>query len=175
MCPSADRTSTQADNDATFFMTNMVPQAPDNNQGPWAAYENYLRTFLPGNEIYIISGGTGTGGVGSSGSASVLASGVTVPAVTWKVAMILPVGDNDVARVDGNTRSISVIMPNVQGIRSDQWQKYLATVDQVEALSSYNFYSNVPAAIQDQFEAKLDQANDTAPVANNGSATTLEE
>src|SRR5712691_7434547 len=55
MCPSADRTSTIPDNSATFLMTNMIAQAPDNNQGPWAAYENYLRTFLPGNEVYIIS------------------------------------------------------------------------------------------------------------------------
>ena len=32
LCPSADRTSTVADNSATFLMTNMMPQAPRNNQ-----------------------------------------------------------------------------------------------------------------------------------------------
>ncbi len=175
MCPSADRTSTIADNSATFLMTNMVPQAPGNNQGPWAALENYLRTFLPGNELFIISGGTGMGGTGSSGSASMLASGVTVPAVTWKVALILPVGDNDVSRVDGNTRTIAVIMPNNDNIRPDQWQKYLATVDQVEALSTYDFYSNVPASIQDVFEARLDAANDTPPVTSDQTKTTAED
>jgi len=132
MCPSADRTSSVPDNSATFLMTNMVPQAPGNNQGPWAALENYLRTFLPGNELYIVSGGTGVGGTGSGGgTTNVLASGVTVPMKTWKVAIILPVGDNDVSRVDGNTRTIAVIMPNIDSIRPDQWQKYLATVDQV--------------------------------------------
>ena len=26
-------------------MSNMIPQAPDNNQGPWANLENYLRTL----------------------------------------------------------------------------------------------------------------------------------
>jgi endonuclease G len=31
-CPSADRTSTVADNSATFLMSNMMPQAPRNNQ-----------------------------------------------------------------------------------------------------------------------------------------------
>ena len=31
-CPSADRTSTVTDNSATFLMTNMMPQAPRNNQ-----------------------------------------------------------------------------------------------------------------------------------------------
>ncbi|MDP2324118.1 MAG: DNA/RNA non-specific endonuclease, partial [Gammaproteobacteria bacterium] len=37
MCPSGDRTITRADNDVTFYMSNMVPQAPDNNQGVWAS------------------------------------------------------------------------------------------------------------------------------------------
>lgn len=167
MCPSADRTNTIPDNSATFLMTNMVPQAPDNNQGPWANMENDLRTLLSTNELYIVSGGVGTGGTGSNGSASVLPSGVTVPATTWKVALVLPIGDNDVSRVDANTRTIAVIMPNVQGIRSDNWRKYLATVDQVEALTGYNFYTAVDPAIQNSFEPKLDTANDTAPVTAN--------
>jgi endonuclease G len=176
MCPSADRTSTIPDNSATFLMTNMLAQAPDNNQGPWAAFENYLRTFLPDNEVYIISGGTGTGGIGSNGSANTIAGGfVTVPAQTWKVALILPVGDDDVSRVAGNARTIAVIMPNVQGIRSDQWQKYLATVDQVEALSTYDFYSSVPESTQGQFEALLDAPNDTAPVTSDQNKTTSED
>ena len=181
MCPSADRTSTIADNSATFLMTNMVPQGPGNNQGPWAALENSLRTFLPGNEIYIISGGSGVGGVGKKQDGTIvhadtIANGhVTVPAFTWKVALILPVGDTDVSRVDGNTRTIAVIMPNDDAIRPDQWQKYLATVDQVEALSGYDFYSNVPPATQDVFEAKLDAPNDTAPVTSDQNKTTAED
>jgi endonuclease G, mitochondrial len=176
MTPSADRTSSVPDNSATFLMTNMIPQAPGNNQGPWNNQENYLRTFLTGSELYIVSGGTGTGGVGSSGAASTISGGtVTVPAYTWKVALILPIGDNDVARVDANTRVIAVIMPNTDNIRPDQWQKYLATVDQVEALSGYDFYSNVPVAIQEVIEARLDAGNDTAPVTSGQSKTTVED
>ncbi|HEX7631936.1 MAG TPA: DNA/RNA non-specific endonuclease, partial [Lacunisphaera sp.] len=41
MCPSADRTVTTTDNQAVFVMSNMIPQAPDNNQGVWASFENY--------------------------------------------------------------------------------------------------------------------------------------
>lgn len=157
MCPSADRTSTDADNLATFVTTNIVPQAPDNNQGPWVKFENYLRTLLPDSEIYIVSGGAGTGGTGSEGSANTIAGDlVTVPAVTWKVALILPVGDNDLSRVDINTRVIAIIIPNVQGIRSHEWQDYLTTVDQVEEISGYDFYSNVPTAVQNVIENRLD-------------------
>ena len=107
----------------------------------------------------------GTGGVGSNGAANTIAGGfVTVPAVTWKVVLVLPVGDNDFAGRHNNTRMIAIIMPNTNGIRSDSWQKYLATVDQVEALTGYDLFSNVPTSIQDVIEAKLDAANDTAPV-----------
>jgi endonuclease G len=175
MCPSADRTSTIADNSATFLMTNMIPQGPGNNQGPWAALENSLRTFLPGNELYILSGGQGVGGIGSNGPLSVLASGVTVPAKTWKAGLILPVGDNDVSRVDTNTRIIAVIMPNDDAIRFDQWQKYLATVDQIEALTGYDLYSNVPTNIQEVIEARVDAANDTAPVTVDQTKTVAED
>ncbi len=45
MVPNADRdkeTSTPI-NQATFLMTNMIPQSPDNNQGPWANLEGYLQ------------------------------------------------------------------------------------------------------------------------------------
>ncbi|HYJ85637.1 MAG TPA: DNA/RNA non-specific endonuclease [Pyrinomonadaceae bacterium] len=166
MCPSADRTKTDEENLATFLTTNIVPQSPDNNMGPWEEFEEYLRGFIPGSEIYIISGGSGIGGEGRKEDDTIVRANtidngnVTVPSATWKVALILPVGDNDVSRVDNNTRTIAVIMPNVVGIRSDRWQKYLKTVNEVEALTGYDFYSNVPAAVQDVLEAKRDPENE---------------
>lgn len=177
MSPSADRTSTIPDNSATFFMTNMMPQSPDNNQGPWAILEGYARTLVSqGNEVYIISGGAGVGGTGSNGSAQTIANGrVTVPAFTWKVLLVLPVGDDDVSRVNNSTRAIAVIMPNIQGIRSVDWRKYLSTVDQVEELTGYDFFSNVPTSVQQVIESRVDALNDTAPQANNSAAVTDED
>jgi endonuclease G len=178
MCPSGDRTSSIADNSATFLMTNFIPQSPDNNQGPWEKLESYLRTLVDqGNEVYIISGPNGAGGQGSVNSSltSTIANGrVTVPQKTWKVALVLPVGDNDVSRVNTSSRTIAVIMPNVQGIRSDSWQKYLASVDQVESLTGYNFFSNVPQDIQDAVESRLDAVNNSAPVAASQSVNTTQ-
>ena len=66
LTPNADRDKETSIpiNQATFLMSNMLAQAPDNNQGPWAALENYLRTLLPAEELYIVAGGAGTGGIG---------------------------------------------------------------------------------------------------------------
>lgn len=159
-CPSADRTNTVASNSATFLMTNMMPQSPDNNQGPWAALETYTRTLVgQGNEVYIIAGGTGSGGTGSNGGVTTtIASGhVGVPSKTWKVMLVLPQATgNDVSRVTTATRTIAVIMPNTQGIRTNDWKSYRVSVDQVESLTGYDFFSNVSASIQSVIEAKVD-------------------
>lgn len=83
ICPSADRTSTVKDNSATFLMTNMIPQAPNNNQGPWADMENYIRSLIPGGkEMYIYAGGYGSTGTIDNGH-------VNVPSHTWKVVVVL--------------------------------------------------------------------------------------
>jgi DNA/RNA endonuclease G (NUC1) len=178
MCPNADRdlqTSIPI-NQATYLMSNMVAQAPDNNQGPWAALENYIRTFEPANEMYIISGPNGVGGSGSNGgTTTTLANGnVTVPASTWKVVMFLPkASGDDVARVTAATHTLAVIMPNVQGIRNNDWHMYLTTVDAVEALTGYDFFSNVPPAIQAAIEGGVDGVN--PPGTANQSTSTNED
>jgi endonuclease G len=158
-CPSADRTLTVADNSSTFLMTNMLPQSPDNNQGPWANMENYLRTLVSsGNELYVIMGGSGSGGTGSNGgTTTTIASGhIAVPSQVWKVVIVLPAGTNDVSRVTTSTRTIAVIMPNTQGIRTADWKTYRVSVDQVETLTGYNFFSNVPATAQNVIESVVD-------------------
>ncbi|HJR09312.1 MAG TPA: DNA/RNA non-specific endonuclease [Pyrinomonadaceae bacterium] len=164
--PSADRTSTVADNSATFFMTNMMPQAPDNNQGPWNFMEQDLRTLVSqGNELYIIMGGAGQGGTGSNGGVTQTVAGgkVTVPAQTWKVVLVQPQGTDDVARVTTSTRVIAVLMPNTQGIRNIDWRTYRVSVDQIEQLTGLDFFSNVPANIQAVIEAQVDNQSIAAP------------
>ncbi|HEX7317108.1 MAG TPA: DNA/RNA non-specific endonuclease [Pyrinomonadaceae bacterium] len=159
MTPSADRLRTNADNSATFLMTNMIPQSPDNNQGPWNFMEQYLRTLVSaGNELYIISGGSGQGGTGSNGGTTNTVAGgkVVVPSQTWKVVIVIPVGTDDVNRVTTSTRTIAVIMPNTQGIRTTDWKTFRVSVDQVEALTGFDFFSNVPVATQAAIESVVD-------------------
>ena len=157
--PSADRTDTVADNSATFLMSNMMPQAPDNNQGPWEQLESYCRSLVSaGNEVYIIAGSYGVGGSGSNGGTtnSIAGGHVTVPSQTFKVILVLPVGNNDVSRVNTGTRVIGIIMPNTQGIRNNDWRQYRVSVDQVEAATGLDFFSNVPANIQAAIESTVD-------------------
>ncbi len=47
-------------------------------------------------------------------------------------------------------------MPNTQGIRSNDWKGYRVSVDQIENLTGYDFFSTVPVAIQNVIEATVD-------------------
>lgn len=156
-CPSADRTSSVNANAATFLMTNMIPQAPQNNQQTWANMENYLREqVVAGNEVYIIMGAYGQGGVGKNGAANTINNGhVVVPANVWKIAVIVPTGDSDLSRVSTGTRVIAVNTPNNNVINTD-WKQYRVTVRDIEKATGYNLLSNLPQSVQDAVETKKD-------------------
>lgn len=146
--PSGDRTSTPEDNSATFLMTNIMPQTPDNNRNTWENLERYCRELVKqGKELYIIAGPLGSQG-------SPLKGKVTIPASTWKVVVVLRPGAG-LSGVTTNTRVIAVNIPNQQGINPD-WKAYKVSVDKLEDLTDYNFLSNVPTNIQDVIEDKLD-------------------
>lgn len=155
--PSADRTLTVTDNSATFLMSNMIPQAPTNNQQTWANLENYCRKLVSeGNELYVIMGSYGTGGTGSNGYMTTLAGGkVTVPNRIWKVIVVLPVGTSDASRVTTSTRVIAVDTPNSNSI-STSWGSYRTTVDAIESKMGYNLLSNVSSTVQTTIEARVD-------------------
>jgi len=157
MCPSEDRTRTQADNDSVFFMTNMIPQSNTLNSGQWSQLEGYCRTLSQaGDKLYIYSGTYGEGGTGIYGYLTSFPNNkVTVPAKVWKVIMVLPPGTDDLSRVTTSTRCIAVIMNNDLGPFSS-WQSYRVSVDSVEALTGLDFFSNVPVNIQAVIEAVVD-------------------
>lgn len=160
LCNSKDRTNTRANNDATFFMTNILPQAADNNQGPWVKLENFERELAgQGKELYIYAGAFGTGGTGKNGLKQTIADGeVNVPKVFWKVMIVLPTGSNDLSRIKATTRAIAVCMPNKQGIRNTPWQKFVTTIHNIETATGYDFLSPVSSGIQQTIENRKDSA-----------------
>ncbi len=152
MCPSGDRTNTREDNSITFLMTNMIPQAPNNNQGPWAALEIYCRELVKqGKELYIYCGGSGEQGFLDSGR-------VQIPELTWKTILVLNAGEKNVKRVTSTTRTIAVVMPNNNSLinKHDDWKMFRVSVDSVESLTGYDFYSSVPKTIQTIIERSVD-------------------
>lgn len=157
LCPSDDRDANKRDNAATFQMTNIIPQSPVCNRQTWRELEEYCRLLVSqGNELYIIAGPHGKKGRGSKGTASFLADGrVEVPKYVWKVILILPVGTDDVNRVNHTSRLIAVKIPNRENVNRKKWFEYCVTVDEIEKLTGYDFFANVPDDIEEAIEGRM--------------------
>ena len=153
MCPSGDRTLTVDANSQTFYLTNMVPQAANNNRGPWEGLESESRTIAQsGKELFIVAGGV------FSSSSRTIGTGVTVPDQTFKVIVVLDAVGQGPSSVTTNTRVIAVLMPNDDSkisITAD-WHNFRVSVDSIEALTGYDFLSDVDPAVQSVVEARVD-------------------
>lgn len=143
-CPSADRNGNVEANTSTFMMTNIIPQAPALNRGPWAGLEEFIRVYVStSNEAYIYMGNFGAGGKGSAGAGYAIDNGrVAVPEYVWKFALIIPKGDSDLHRIDTSATLIAVQMPNdeskysgVVNVKS-VWRNYLCTLEDIEKASA---------------------------------------
>ncbi|WP_375435785.1 DNA/RNA non-specific endonuclease [uncultured Hymenobacter sp.] len=157
-CPSADRTTDLDDNSATFLMTNMLPQAPNNNQRTWGDLEEWTRQQVRnGQEVYIVMGSYGKGGTGLNGPKTSIDNGrVTVPAHVWKVLVILPEGADDLRRIAaGQARIIAVDTPNDQSVSPD-WSRYRVSIDALEAATGLDLLSKLPLDVQTRLQAPVD-------------------
>jgi endonuclease G len=156
MCPAQDRSARQEDMDATFRMTNIVPQSPNSNRRGWERLEDYCRRLAKqGRVLYIACGPAGIGGEGKNGPAEEIGKGrmkVTVPAKLWKVVLVLPDEDAEPRR---NSRVIAVIMPNDQSVGYD-WTEYRTSARHVEKLTGFRFFRNVPDEVADALRAHVD-------------------
>ena len=129
MCPSGDRTTNTTYNDMVFLMSNIIPQASAQNEGIWANFESQCRTLADaGNEMLITCGP-------SSFTTNTLYSGhVTIPAWTWKIAVVVPLGAGTATnRITPSTQVIAVRIPNTSAVGSDPWQNYRTNVVAIRA------------------------------------------
>ena len=162
---SFDRTSSSLDNATTYYFSNIIPQAADNNQGPWAVMETYLGDLArkDNREVYVVAGVAGN-------KSTVKNEGkIVIPAQVWKVAVIMP-RDRGLAdvRSGSDVQVIATVMPNDAGVRNVSWETYKTTVDSVEALSGYDVLAARPDVIERVVESGLTPRAPTARVAVQG-------
>jgi DNA/RNA endonuclease G (NUC1) len=168
MTRSFDRTTGSLDNARTYLFSNVVPQAADMNQGPWANLENDLGDLarVQGREVYIITGVAGNKGTLKNEGK------VVIPTSTWKVAVVMA-HDTGLLNVRDyrDLEVIAVNMPNDPGVRNVDWNTYRTTVDALEALTGYDLLALLP----DDVEAAV-ESNTQPPLASvTGPAASIEE
>jgi len=155
MCPSADRTDTTNDNKLVFYMSNIVPQTPDNNEGIWANFESDCRTIAnAGNELLIVCGpsGFGTAKINTNGP-------VYIPGYTWKVVVVVPAGSGTaLSRVAATNRVIAINVPNIAGISSTPWSNFVTAATVIQTNTGFTFFSAIATNIAEVLRAKVDGA-----------------
>lgn len=166
MCPHGDRAANTDMSYATFVMTNIVPQAPNQNQKAWRALEEYARELVQrqGVRLYTVCGPAGRGGAGSNGPAQAVGRGanrVVVPAECWKVIVIAPEtgGPGDPAAIGPDARVIAVVMPNDNAaVTTDDWARFRTSPADVERRTGYRFFDKLRPDVAGTLRAKVDDA-----------------
>lgn len=151
MVRSEERTRSKEDNDATFLMTNILPQRHDLNAGPWLRLEEYCQQLAQNDkkEMFI------TAGPIYGQSPPVIGHGVAVPEAFFKIVVVLG-RDQAASDVAANTRVIAVIMPNVTGILDQPWGKYRASVGEIERRTGYRYFPALPEATRGAIRGRVD-------------------
>ena len=142
MCPSADRTASVTDNDATFLMSNMIPQYGANNTGVWATFEGFARTLASGgSEVLNICGPSDFSGD------TLTVNPMKIPGSVWKILVVASAGTNPIAtRVFTNSTVIAIKTPNNSSVVNN-WNLYVTSISQLEADTGFTFLTDLPRGV----------------------------
>ncbi|MBX3160828.1 MAG: DNA/RNA non-specific endonuclease [Deltaproteobacteria bacterium] len=151
MVRSEERTRTADSNRATFVMSNVLAQRADLNRGPWYDFERYVqREVGEGRDAYMLAGPIWSAacathaprvpgdGCRDHGRSEDPQRRIAIPEATWKIVVFVRAGVAlDAPSSDAYV--IAVRMPNIEGIRRDDWYEYRVKVSALEAETGYDF------------------------------------
>lgn len=142
LCPAGDNKWDSAAMHDCYLMTNMCPQTSSMNSGIWNSIEKRCRTWAEKyGEIYIVCGplfiGTDHKTIGKNK--------VVVPEAFFKV--VLCMGDYP--------KAIGYICYN-QGQAGSDISDFVKTVDEIEEVTGYDFFSQLPDSLENHIEGTCD-------------------
>ncbi len=140
LCPAGDMKWSQESMDACFLLTNMSPQDHQLNNGAWKNLEEKCRTWaIRDSAIIIICGPVLTDKL----PRSIGQTPVPVPERFFKVVL---------APYANPVRAIGFIMPNSKV--AGGMQATAVSVDEVEQITGFDFFSALPDDIENRVEAE---------------------
>lgn len=134
IAPAADFSHSAEEMSESFYLTNMMPQVPNNNRGIWKKTETMARDFATKyGEVYVISGTIYEGEIKTIGN------GVGVPSHVYKI-IIDP----------KNNRAIAFLFENTK-IKVKTLPEHVVTIKEIEKRARVNFN---PKLKDDSMESK---------------------
>ena len=141
LCPAGDNKWSKEAMNQTFLLTNMCPQDAKLNNGAWNKLEEKCRNLTKTyGELYIVAGPIFYNGV----TKTIGANRVAVPDAFFKVLLCVVV----------HPKTIGFIYPNDSG--SYGWEKNCCSVDSVEAVTGFDFFSELPDSLENEIESECD-------------------
>ena len=146
MVRSEERTTTAEDNKSTFYMTNILPQTPDLNQGVWLRLEYHLEDLCKkeNKQLFVIAGGI-------FHTKNKINNTATIPDSCFKIVVVLDKGQT-LEDINEDTQVIAVVMPNIAGVRRANWETYRTTINRIENSTGYIFLSRVNEKVSKQLK-----------------------
>ena len=142
LCPAGDNKWSQKAMDECFLMTNMCPQTHALNAGIWNSIEQQCRTWAKKyGKVYIVCGPIFL----NKQHRKLGKNKVVVPDAFFKVIL----------RTGKNPQAIGFICRN-QSEKGLQKKDFVNSVDEVERITGYDFFSKLPDNIEKKVEAKAD-------------------
>lgn len=131
MAPAGDFSTSPHQMAESFYLSNMVPQFPENNQGPWMMLESHVRSLAKrADDLYVVTGPIFPAVI----QTTVGPNHVAVPTQLYKLAL-----DSKSGRIG------AWLMPNAE-VPKNQWNDYCTSVAKVEQASGLTFFPDLPAA-----------------------------
>lgn len=146
---SSDRQTTKEQNKQTFYFSNMTPQNQTLNGGVWGTLENAVQALAVRttgtDRLYVV-----TGPVFESGYKTTTDNtGMNCPVPTKYYKCILKCSFNS----DGSMKSAQgagYLFDHTAGAT-----RQTTTIDAIETLTGFDFFANVPAALQNSAESTV--------------------
>lgn len=140
LCPAADMGFNPVAMNESFLMSNISPQTPDFNRGIWKELETTVRSWAKKEKnIAVVTGPVFKDNKGQIGREEVL-----VPGYFFKV----------IYDKTGDPKIIAFLFPNAKSDRP--LTDFAVTIDEVENLTGYDFFSQLPDGIETKLENKID-------------------
>ncbi|MDG1571886.1 DNA/RNA non-specific endonuclease [Robiginitalea sp. M366] len=140
LCPAGDRRFSLTAYNQTFYTSNISPQDPEFNAGPWNDLEQQVRRWCKRyGTVYVLTGGVLRDGLPGIGSED-----VSVPDQFFKV----------VIRGSGNDlKAIGFLMENRPG--AQPLPEHAIPLDRIEALTGLDFFPQWEPGQQEMLEARI--------------------
>ncbi len=158
--PSADRTASSADNDTSFYATNMTPQRQSLNGGAWYKLENLVRTqWMCSDTLYVVTGAMFEDGHATAYDNKSRGKCVPVPTKYWKVLLRTRDGNTGRSVAECSASELQCIGFVLEHNDSRGSQKVYTTdarsVEQMEELTGFTFFPTVPNAPKNVCDTSL--------------------